>query len=435
LSNISIGGNTTVDLLNRWDADLLGNGSKYVVYALSLANEGVLSTGQVAFDQFKKNLLLLIKKARSAGKIPIVANNYSNFYYNATHYAFIKQMNQIINDLDVPSINLLGNIDDGTGKWPIGYQFDTAHPNDAGHAEMTLAIVPSLFDALLAGKAQPIKKGNACINLGKAVSTDLLTFTPDNTVHSFTTVFDIKTTASGVISTFSQSSATGTIRIDPAGVITYVSPTGGAITGSTVVTDGQWHKVMLTHYYAWGNTMLYIDNTLSGDVTEKLTPTTFALNNANSPDNISYREWLFYRAGMNADEVAALNSGKMLKSSLEMYSPLDGLNVNSSDPYMNMAQSTNKVQRISISTGNNLIGLSGVKIYPNPVTDNVRFNGLNPNINYVYSIYAIDGKVISWNNALINNQLNVESYKQGVYILTLKNRNTKDSIKLNFVKK
>jgi hypothetical protein len=144
---------------------------------------------------------------------------------------------------------------------------------------------------------------------------------------------------------------------------------------------------------------------------------------------------MFYRAGMNANEISALNTGNMLKSSLEMYSPLDGLNINSGDPLVNLAQSTNKVQRISIATGNNSIGLNDVKIYPNPVPDKLLFNGLNSDFSYECSVYTIDGRVIYKNSSLINSQLHVEAYKPGIYFLTLKNKNTQNSIKLSFVKK
>lgn len=439
LSNISVPGNSTVDLLNRWDVDLLNDGAKYVVYALSLGNEGIVGGGQPIFDQFKNNMLLLINKAKSVGKTPIIANCYVRGDFGTTEYNFVKQMDLLIHDWDVPSINLLGAIDDGTGKWPVSpvnYQADVNHPNDAGHAELMYAIVPSLYDALLAGKAQPTKMGNTYLNLGKTVSTDLLNFTPDNTVHSFTTTFDIKTTSSGVISTFSNSSATGTLRIEPSGVITYVSPLGGSVVGSTVVTDGQWHKITMTHYYAWGKTLLYTDNALSGNLTEKLTPVSFALNNVNSPDNISYREWLFYRAGMNADEVAALNSGKMLKSSLEMYSPLDGLSVNSSDPYINMAQSTNKVQRISIPTGNQSLSITnGISVFPNPVTNMMTVQGIKTSDKISCTIFSIDGREVMSKVNMIDNQIDVSLLQPSIYSLCLRNSATHENQRAVFIKK
>jgi len=439
ISNISVPGNNTTDVLNRWDNDLLNDNSQYVVYALSLGNEGIVGGGQTVFDKFKNNLLLLINKAKSVGKIPVIANCYVRADYGTSEYNYVKQMDMLIHDWDVASINMLGALDDGTGKWPVSpvnYQYDANHPNDAGHAEMMYAIVPSLFDALFAGKAQPTKQGTTYLNLGKAVTTDVLKFTPSNTIHSFTTVFDIKTTTSGVISTFSQSTSTGTVRIEPSGVITYASPNGGTITGSTVVNDGQWHKITLTHYYAWGKTLLYTDNTLSGNMTEKLTATNFVLNNANAPDNISYREWMFYRAGMNADEVAALNADKILKSSLEMYSPLDGQYLLSSDVYVNLAQSTNKVQRISIATDNQSFSIgNGINVFPNPVTDKLTIQGLESNKIYNLTIMGVDGRTVLKNTVFTNNQLDVSALQQGFYFLTLNNNETHGNFKTNFLKR
>lgn len=45
VTNISVPGNSTIDVLGRWDTDLLPLCSKYVVYALSLGNEGIVTGG------------------------------------------------------------------------------------------------------------------------------------------------------------------------------------------------------------------------------------------------------------------------------------------------------------------------------------------------------------------------------------------------------
>ncbi|MDP7692779.1 MAG: hypothetical protein QGG89_13175, partial [Vicinamibacterales bacterium] len=66
-------------------------------------------------------------------------------------------MNLLVNSWDVPSVNLLGAIDDGAGRWAQGFVADPSHPNSAGHTEMAHAFVPSLFDALAAGKPLPVK--------------------------------------------------------------------------------------------------------------------------------------------------------------------------------------------------------------------------------------------------------------------------------------
>jgi len=440
LSNISIGGNTTIDLLNRWDNDLLNNGGKYVIYALSLSNEGIIGGGQPIFDQFKNNMLLLISKARSVGKTPLVANMYSRSDYTATQYAFVKQMNLLIHDWDVPSINLLGALDDGSCKWPVApvnYRYDNLHPNDAGHTELFYAVVPSLFDALNAGKPQPELKTNTWLSTGKSTNSDKLAFTPDNGVHSFTVSIDIKTTASGSITSFKQGSAHGVVTIEPAtGYLTYTSTNGGTFTGTVVVNDGQWHKITLTHYYAWGKTIMYNDQVEAGRMTENLMATDFYLNDANAPTAIDYRNWFFYRSGMNADEIAALNSGKMLKSSLELYAPLDGQKTLSNDTLMNLAQSTNTIKRIGINTGvKSLTSNTNIKIFPNPVYDRFTVWGLNAGETYDCTVYGLDGKIALKNTPLSNNELKVSELNPGFYLLSLKSDKSKVAIHLNFVKK
>ncbi|MFZ4583556.1 MAG: GDSL-type esterase/lipase family protein, partial [Paludibacter sp.] len=253
ISNISIGGNATPDLLNRWESDLLNDNSKYVVYALSLGNEGIIGGGQPKFDQFKNNMQLLINKARAAGKIPIVANCYANGGYTSVEYNYVNQMNQLIHQWDVPSYNFLGADDDETGKWVTGYVMDAAHPNTDGHIEFFLTIVPSLFDALAAGKPQPVKQnGNSWLSVGTSVTTDNFKITPENTLHSFTQVIDVRTTTTGAIATFTSNNAQGVLRIEANGMLSYTSPSGTTITSSTAVNDGQWHKITLTHYYALG---------------------------------------------------------------------------------------------------------------------------------------------------------------------------------------
>lgn len=276
LSNISVDGNNTFWVLGRWDTDLLNDKSRYVIYALSLSNEGIAGGGQSAFEQFKKNMLLLIAKARSVGKIPIVTNAYSNGNFGSTEYNFTKQMNLLIHEWDLPTVNLLGAIDDGAGRWAFGYQNDAAHPNDAGHTEMFYTLVPSLFDALSNGKPQPVKINGTYLSMGKSVTSNQLSFVPENIVHSFTQSFDIRTTQPGTIASFTQGNAKGKLSVAAStGYVVFNSPNGGTITGNRIVNDGQWHTITLTHFYARGETILYGDSIEAGRINEKLTVTIF----------------------------------------------------------------------------------------------------------------------------------------------------------------
>ena len=181
---------------------------------------------------------MLIDKARSVGKIPIIANVYPRADFTSVEYNFVQKMDMLIHEWDVPSYNLLGSIDDGTGKWPLLYQHDNSHPNDDGHTELTYSIVPSLFDALNAGKAQPIKQTGTYLSLNKTTANHQLAFTPDNSFHSFTNSIDFKTSSAGSIFSFVQSSNEGIVSIDATtGFLTYQSPNGGFITGTTVTTN------------------------------------------------------------------------------------------------------------------------------------------------------------------------------------------------------
>lgn len=349
VSNISIPGNNTISVINRWDNDLLPLCSRYVVYALSLGNEGIISGGQATFNQFRDNLKLLINKARQQGIEPIITNCYGREDYTATEYNFVKQMNLLIHSWNVASINLLGALDNGAGKWATGYKADDLHPNDAGHLEFKYAVVPSLFDALKAGKQQPYKIEGTSISLSPA-SGYKLQIKPEEILHPFTYSFDIRTSSTGQVAEISTAAGLNKLLINTSGRMEYTSASSGGIAGTTALNDNQWHKVSLTHYYAMGKTFLYIDKVSQGTVNEKIVATSFDLNGADAP-TASYRDLLLHRSGMTAEEINAMVDGNLLKSSLEIYAPLDGAGVYSADPFVNLAQSTNTVRKVNVISG------------------------------------------------------------------------------------
>ena len=336
-TNVSIGGNTTVNLLNRYD-DLIRDFGRYVIFGLSLGNEGIHGAGdqQAVFNQWRDNMLKLINKVRADGKIPVVMNNYTRGDYNASDYSYVKRLNLLIHEWDVPSTNVLGAIDKGNGQWADGYVSDTYHQNTAGHAEFMYAMVPSLFDAVKAGKPQPVRSQNnsMTIEAGKAIY-----FYPEETVHPFTVTVRVKGTEGQVIC-LSQAAGTqqAVVRVNADGTVTYTAPTGSAVTSTTKVNDDKWHYITLTSYYAQRRTILYVDKTKAGEVGERLG----RIETVSVGDGTNSREaseLFFWRSGMTPDEVTAVCNGKMLKSSLEIYAPLGG--ENSMD---NLAQSTNRLR-------------------------------------------------------------------------------------------
>lgn len=345
--NISIGGDNTVKVLNRYKTDFLPQNGKYVIFALALGNEGIHEKGQPAFDQFEKNIKILIDKARSDGYTPVITNSYTRNDYNERDYSFIKKMNLLIHRWEVPSINLLGAIDDLSGHWVNGFWDDGLHPNDAGHAEMAYTIVPSLFDALENKKPMPkTVKGSYIKSAKNRSESKSLTFAPEHIVHPFTTAISFKTSDPGVLLQLTGATGTGTISVNKEGRLVYSSARSGVVSGTSVVNDDKWHKVIVTHYYAKGVTMLYCDSTLQGSLAEKLVTTGLRIGGTNIPKKLAYKNWLFYRSGMNPDEIKYLAKDSLLKSSLELYAPLDGKKVSVSDPLINLAQSMNAIKEV-----------------------------------------------------------------------------------------
>lgn len=334
VSNISIPGDNTIKVLNRWEHDLLPEKGNYVVYGLSLGNEGVKDRKQVAYDDFNENMSLLVSKAREEEYVPVIMNNYTRFDFEEEEYNYIKEMNLHIHQMDVPSVNLLGTIDNGTGKWAEGYYADGWHPNRAGHFEFYLAMVPSLFDALKDGKRLPERMtGN-----GSLMSSSLLLM-PEEKVHSYTTIFSFKTKGTGTICELMTNGGLATISLDGQNnTLVYKNNRGKQIVCRMNNPETEWFRVALTHYYAWGKTMLYINGVGQGHVDERTELYSVKINTLSKPTTVA--DWFFYRSGMNANEMEAIESGAMLKSSLEVYVPMHDKD------YSNIAQSKNEIDII-----------------------------------------------------------------------------------------
>lgn len=340
-SGVSIGGNTTSNLLGRYD-DMLNDFGRYVMIGLSLGNEGIHGAADrtKVFDGFRDNMLSLIERMRADGKVPVVVNNYTRGDYDADDYESVKAMNMLIHEWDVPSVNVLGAIDDGAGHWAEGYIADVAHPNQEGHRQFMQAIVPSLFDALAQGKPLPERQSEGLVTLN---ADKCLSFTPEGTAQAFT--LDVLASADDatIIYTFrhgARGQYQGSLAVAADGSVIYNSPLKEpVISESKPMSDGAMHHLTLTHYFARGLTLLYIDGELAGTVGERLTLGEIVLGNSVSPVNVG--EIWFWRSGMNAGEIAAHVSGKLMKSSLEIYSPADAT---ATETLANHAQSLNFVK-------------------------------------------------------------------------------------------
>lgn len=318
-SGVAVNSNNSINVLNRFD-DLINNHGSFAILGLGLGNEGIHNAANpdAIYAQWKTNILQLVSQINAEGKPAVVTNNYPRGDYNATDYAYVRQMNLEMQQWDVPTVNFLGALDNckGNGQWADGYQVDgdVYHPNTAGHLELMHAFVPSLFDAIKAGKEQPMR---TFVSHGTTLtSQSVLTLEPEDQVHAFTFAINVRADVACTPITFH-----------------FADGSAHSLSISVAQADGAWHQYAISYYYAAGRIFTYIDGVAIAD--EEVSQLELSHIEVGGND-IEVSEMFFYRSGMNNDEIIALNEGKMLKSSLEIYAPL----INGS--LENLAQSLNQ---------------------------------------------------------------------------------------------
>src|SRR4051812_45995484 len=169
--NQSRGGDNTKTMAPRFSPDgapdpniryLTTVNPGYALLGLSLGNEGIQNGTTKAekdaiYAQFETGMRRFVARSREHHIVPVITLCYTRNDFTPVEYEYTRRMNLAINGWDVPSVNFLGAVDDGTGKWATGFWHDSLHPNAAGHDELARTFVPSLFDALEQGKPAPAR--------------------------------------------------------------------------------------------------------------------------------------------------------------------------------------------------------------------------------------------------------------------------------------
>ncbi len=321
--NASTGGDNTlkVEKENRLTQKLFPTRPDIVVIGLSLGNEGILSPKdnngrEQILEQYRSRLLALTDSLSRMGMDPVIVNCYANDHFTEAHYEITQRMNRIINTWPYPSVNVLGTVDDGTGKWVEGYVRDPLHPNTAGHAEMSYAIVPSLFEAIRAGKKIPTydwHRSYAMVqNVGKADKP--LQLDVPGTLHSFTLSFRFKDTGEGSVAGFTSGSQSHVLGVSGSS-LRYKS-----LSKNLPSTPDTWTHVVLSHSYANQKTTLFVNGELVGSVQEQLAPTQVYFGG--TAPKIALKDVTLHRSALNDSEALDLYNRKFIQSSLEYYNPL-----------------------------------------------------------------------------------------------------------------
>ena len=354
--NLSVPGDTTEKVLARLEKDLFSLHPNVAVISLSLENEGIRGIGgrdpRKVYEGFGTNLRRIIAECRKRKIVPVVASCYANDNFgDPATYRFIVDMNLEIASWDAPSINFLGALDRGDGRFVKGLTFDLDHPADRGHRELFLSIVPGLFEALAAGKPAPESdSGQGFFSAGTGVRSEYLSCVPADPMHSFTSVFYIRASGPGIAAAIrGEDGKFSDIAVAENGDAVLHASTGEVQRVPASLLDGKWHRIGWIYHYLKKEMTLHVDGAAGPSIPEAFCPVQFLLGGlgAESPKGLpgtaDFRDWMIYRVPLGGAEMAAVQAGRLLPSSLEVFAPLRQGKPEVDSEVENRAQSASRV--------------------------------------------------------------------------------------------
>jgi len=337
--NLSSPGDTTERVLDRLDEELFPLGVDVVIISLSLENEGIRKENPDAvFNKYMKNLKLIVDKCKTNDVIPVIGLCYANNQFEKKHYEYIKKANGIISEWDVESIDLLGALNNGNGKFPKGYNFDGDHPNTLGHLEMYHAIVPTLFDALLEKKNPQTHKPklNGFHRFVEGEHSSTLSFIPDGIMHSFTISLNINMKSAGNLVTVRTDGKSAVLELMQDNKLVYTSPDGKKYTSEKPVIIKDWASLSIVNRYATGDLLVYSNGKQLLKASVKMSPFNIIIGGKSAFD---LKEIFIHRSALNANDVGMINLGGFPRSSLEVYSNFTGTQFKAGEKLVNFAMS------------------------------------------------------------------------------------------------
>lgn len=141
VSNCSVGGQTTADILLRLERDVISRHPDVCIVGLGLANEGLPLTenepaARIVQGVFLSNLKSIVKALEQAGIRPVLGGVYPNNRYNGFQYGILRETDAEMRHWGLPVLVWLPQLDDGNGHFREGLYHDAGHPNDNGYRVM-----------------------------------------------------------------------------------------------------------------------------------------------------------------------------------------------------------------------------------------------------------------------------------------------------------
>lgn len=381
--NKSVGGNNTTNLIQRFYTDVVPEHPDLVIIGLGLGNEGLVSGNkEVVYSSYVRGIRRLVTMCRQAGFKVIVAGVYCNNFFTLTDYQYLRQADLEFENSDVPYINFLGAVDDGTGKWRDGMWNDALHPNEQGHEAIFRAFPLSLFDNLLSPVPSVVDTSNQfTVTMPNTTGVVPLSYVSESPFGSFTVMCKVrrKPGASGgkpIISIESTLNSFTSVRVrNP------VDDYGLAIGDNTLVQSdvrssyNETNHMTLTYDYFSGNWRFYIDGKLIGTTVYAADANNFnrvcfgtrsdAMGGFNV-ENYEFSEMAVWRSALNIGQIVEAMNGRYPKASMNLLSPCADPAVGLNSRLVNLAPSDTYA----------IVGVAGATMTPSRKITGIEFERL-----------------------------------------------------------
>ena len=352
-NNLSINGNNTIDLIARFYTDVVPLQPDVVIIGLSLANEGILGSGkQAVFNQYMNNMYRLIDMCRQQGFKVIVTGTYPNNSYTSVEYNYCKQADLFLQTSQIPYINFMGAVDNGSGNWRTGMFADGGHPNDVGHTSMYRTIPLTLFDrfpyALQSYDVGYPTRG-AVVMTGDTTTVSPIQYTVGTEPFgSWTIMMNAKMrsgSAQGIalFSIYNGNAVPLRLRA-PSGTWDLASA-GNLIVSTVQPSDLLDHQIAVTYNYYTNSVSLYIDGVAIGTADAGIygeNPTEFTIlgradNAAVNANGFEISKIAIYKMALNIDQIKSCYLGFYPKASSQVFAPCADVQTAAQTSLLNLA--------------------------------------------------------------------------------------------------
>jgi hypothetical protein len=271
--NLSVGGDSSQDLIDRFYTDMVPEKPAIVFIGLSLLNEGLTTTDpDTVVNIYITNIKKLIRLCQNEGYKVVIGGVYPNNAFDASEYAALKMCDYALSTLGVPYIGFLGALDNGTGGWRTGCFSDADHPNDVGHSIMYSCIDPSIFNNLIIDSVNPVNAQYALQFGTSTAGINPLVVTLNNPARCLSVTAWVKRTTGAAGQPILVLIGTGggsaiDLRVaNQTDEYALRYDVSNLVTSAVASSDGEWHHLAVTFVRLSGSSVckLYIDGVLIG---------------------------------------------------------------------------------------------------------------------------------------------------------------------------